>query len=72
MKTKNLIQWYVNGDNNVMIATDRHGRGWRTHVTYSALTREDLITMLETLDPDVNVLSSSELETKIANGAPFG
>jgi hypothetical protein len=72
MKTKNSIDWYVNGDNNVMIATDRHGRGWRIDVTYSALTREDLITMLETLDPDVNVLSSSELETKIANGAPFG
>jgi len=53
MKTKNLIQWYVNGDNNIMIATDSHGLGWNFDVTYTAMTREDLITMLESLGADV-------------------
>jgi len=54
MKTKNSIDWYVNGDNNVMIATDSFGcTDGSTEVKYTALTHEDLISMLENIGATV-------------------
>jgi len=54
MKTKNSIDWYVNGDNNVMIATDSYGcSDGSTEVKYTALSHEDLISMLENIGADV-------------------
>lgn len=54
MKTKNSIPWYVNGDNNVMIATHSHVCcDGTTDVTYTALSHEDLISMLENIGADV-------------------
>lgn len=53
-KTKNSIPWYVNNDNNIMIATDSYGcSDGSTAVTYTALTRSDLIKMLANTGADV-------------------
>ena len=54
MKTRNSIDWYVNSDNNVMIATNSYGNSdGSTEVKYTALTRSDLIKMLENTGADV-------------------
>ena len=53
MKTENGIMWYIEGD-TIMVATDSYGTSdGSQEYTWTSLTQEDMITMLNVLGATV-------------------